>query len=738
MQLYALATTVMAPVSVGLFWLWNWALRLGFTALFVSWAYTSLPGALGWLFGRVLRVLLGNEAPGVDVQTLSLRFWMRSGKLHLVLYAEGFGFENPPGFPHQYFAGADSVAIHVAVEMESLWRLRLMFDPSRWPEQSPAILTVPQKFPWDPTAVEKSLTVPAPWHRHYLGVLEIYSIEIQGACCTFELGPNRELSVNGVVRRLAESEVNSTLRRMEDPHGEVGRAMRAAFGMEPLKVPFSPNKLIIWVRKARNLQAPDRDPFGRRTASDPYAEVKVRHQALHTVVQLGTCSPVWEERFVLHVTDPSSLLVVNVYDEDVFNQNVLLGRWVMTMKYLISKPDFCEHGKNFKVKRLQKGTRISGWFPLVDAKYQRLGEMGEVEMVVEWVYDPEFADIYIPPLALNGGAMEQLSMNSEETDYRGGDPTPALIEWKALPILFKLHLFVMHDTSFFLKDIFAGMKGARSKEKRDAIRMTHLWVDGGQVDPPDDFPGLTLWGLMNRVIYLGAVPQALSSEEFRNTALWSVVSGVVTGVGHHRSAARNAAATQRTLAERDVRAESVPHRLHRRMQFLVAAKNLRHKQMDASDADWGMPISHSGALEKTSIPRRHHILRHWKLVHVMAKGRTIYYFPMHHVSENIIGPGRRVDLRKAASIHFDEDLGEICIYMKPPLHNKFLRMWKKKRGAKESEIREWMEVLQNAVEPPRRSPSPTRRRRSSTTIANAIGTPTPEVNALEVGQLIEM
>ena len=58
------------------------------------------------------------------------------------------------------------------------------------------------------------------------------------------------------------------------------------------------------------------------------------------------------------MTDPSSLLVVNVWDEGLLNSAHLVGRWRMTMKYLLSNPRFCHHSDDFSVNFTADGVEV--------------------------------------------------------------------------------------------------------------------------------------------------------------------------------------------------------------------------------------------------------------------------------------------------------------------------------------------------------------------------------------------
>ena len=121
---------------------------------------------------------------------------------------------------------------------------------------------------------------------------------------------------------------------------------------------------------------------------------------LTTTQHNSETNPLWNEHFDLHVKDPSTVLTVNVWDEDAFN-SPLIGRWVMTTRFLVSNPWNCNYcDEDFKVTKNFKGgrpgTRIEGWFPLVDEDYKNKGKVGDIYLVVEWYHDEEFDRGYKP------------------------------------------------------------------------------------------------------------------------------------------------------------------------------------------------------------------------------------------------------------------------------------------------------------------------------------------------------
>jgi hypothetical protein len=172
-----------------------------------------MPTKTAELFTYAMRRYLGPSAPAVDVKSLNIHVWLRRRKVHLLLTVEGFGFGNPPNFPHRYFAACEEISFHAAISYSDLWgtvkyffaQIRTGLEPPPPWTWSPALYNIPTKFPWDPTAYEKNTKCKVHWRDYYVGVLHVYHLIFVGAMCNFEIGPGGELSVNGIERTLAES-----------------------------------------------------------------------------------------------------------------------------------------------------------------------------------------------------------------------------------------------------------------------------------------------------------------------------------------------------------------------------------------------------------------------------------------------------------------------------------------------------------------------------------------------------
>jgi Ca2+-dependent lipid-binding protein len=77
--------------------------------------------------------------------------------------------------------------------------------------------------------------------------------------------------------------------------------------------PRWPNVLEVQVVRARNLLAMDSNGL-----SDPYAHVTVRGAKHTTQTKFMTLNPMWKnELFKFHITDPSAVLHVELWDRDM-------------------------------------------------------------------------------------------------------------------------------------------------------------------------------------------------------------------------------------------------------------------------------------------------------------------------------------------------------------------------------------------------------------------------------------
>lgn len=100
--------------------------------------------------------------------------------------------------------------------------------------------------------------------------------------------------------------------------------------------------------------------------------------------------PMYNETFTLFCDDPSAVLHISVYDEDIgLMQDDFLGQWFATLKHLIHKP----------VPRQ--------WVPLQNRRFLT-GQNGDLEIEVSWTYVEGLGRTHVAPKMT---ALQQLQVS---------------------------------------------------------------------------------------------------------------------------------------------------------------------------------------------------------------------------------------------------------------------------------------------------------------------------------------
>ena len=195
----------------------------------------------------------------------------------------------------------------------------------------------------------------------------------------------------------------------------------------------------------------------------------------------------------------------------------------MTLKWLVMDPTYNNHSS----LHVEKDGSVRGWFVLEDGKrsVESRGECGELLMHLKWSYEAEHDERLYPP-ELGGGedgsgftappqkrtALEQLTVNSVESQLRIGTPRRAQRYLSALPYLLDVHRITIRDVDFLLKDLFMGLKGQVESSSKppeavhiELLEMSHAFraeAKGGARDP-----GLTIWEFLFRFFFKQARSQ---------------------------------------------------------------------------------------------------------------------------------------------------------------------------------------------------------------------------------------
>ena len=419
----ATATLVLAALwAAGVLWPLLVRARLGAYAAAVGWAWLRLPAWTGWAFGQVI-TRFATFGHLIHTRTLAATPWLQRWpwRLHLRVHAEDFGFGNPPGFPHTFFVEARTVDVRVSCGLPDLWRWLF--------------------------GVRVALPLAAdPEYRGY-GVFRVDVLECNGVTINFEMFRG-EFNINGFERLLAQGAVRRKLRR--------GAPM--------------PNMLRVGVGSAVGLNGGSLNLLTGERAIRPRVVLHVREHRLSTGTAARDTTPgaapnaySWGEELALPIDDPSAVLHVCVYDDTPGGES-LLGQWVMTLKWLVIEPSWCEHSS----LHVAADGAVRGWFvlsdgasasasatPLLDTPRRLgVGECGELELTLRWSHEP---DVVVPRPRLT--ALEQLTHNSAESSLRLGNPRGAQRYLARLPYLLDVQRVTVRQTSFFVKDLFMGHNG---------------------------------------------------------------------------------------------------------------------------------------------------------------------------------------------------------------------------------------------------------------------------------------
>jgi hypothetical protein len=451
-------STLISLLLSALFFLPFWCLLSLVTPSFNGWLLTRSLDHLFFHGGFHLDFGAIHISPYVNID-LSLPFYEQ--RLNLAIRAvptsrgantakvPGVGFGNPPGgaYPHKYFLNCTNFSTIISVSFGTMRNLVKILPFSPW-----------YSTRWSPfPSVCKKQTARNPVER--VGVVEIDHIEFSQVSVNFEMADG-EFNINGFTRVLAEKE---------------------AFTSLDLKGEQRPNKLTVTVMEGRALRAKDQDWMGKSVSADPFVKVTLRGEAHKTETVRKDLNPKWSEHpsgsstFEMPVVDPSAVLVIEANTESpgIVTGSRCIGRWIITLKWLLMNPRFC----HFSTMEVSPDGTVEGWFPLSDSKGGRVGECGELRLRIRWHHDPNVAVIKKKLTAL-----QQLKLNSAESQLRLGKPADVFRMLEQFPLLLAVKRVTIRDADFYgLNELFKGYEGAAdaaarkqkaAEEKREAKRVT--------------------------------------------------------------------------------------------------------------------------------------------------------------------------------------------------------------------------------------------------------------------------
>jgi hypothetical protein len=179
------------------------------------------------------------------------------------------------------------------------------------------------------------------------------------------------------------------------------------------------------------------------------------------------CNPKWSEHpsgsstFKVAVADPSTVLQLEVNTElpgMAVTGSRCIARWIITLKWLLINPKFCQ----YSTMEVGEDGTVVGWFPLSDAKGSRVGECGELRLRIRWFYDPKTEVANKKQTAL-----QQLKINSAESQLRLGNPRDVFRMLEQFPLLLAVKRVTIRDADFYgLNELFKGYEGSADAAAR--------------------------------------------------------------------------------------------------------------------------------------------------------------------------------------------------------------------------------------------------------------------------------
>eukprot|EP00511_Aplanochytrium_stocchinoi_P009141 CAMPEP_0204870236 /NCGR_PEP_ID=MMETSP1348-20121228/31893_1 /ASSEMBLY_ACC=CAM_ASM_000700 /TAXON_ID=215587 /ORGANISM="Aplanochytrium stocchinoi, Strain GSBS06" /LENGTH=529 /DNA_ID=CAMNT_0052023941 /DNA_START=15 /DNA_END=1604 /DNA_ORIENTATION=- len=389
--------------------------------------------------------------------------------------------------------------------------------------------------------------------------------------------------------------------------------------------PF-PNQLTCEIIRAKNLK-----PHRLKKSCDPYVVVRVRRNVKNTGTQNETRNPMWKEKLIFNLDDPSVVMEIAVYDRDApdGSQRAFLGHWAMTTKYLIYNPTFTFHVDNKDFKTYYRGDRedgalgFEGWVPLASKGWEEVGDRGHIQIRLLWQHvDPsELTDTFVERRKYT--ALEQLTQQSQEDKLRFG-AWSRLRHWlNHEPFCYDVQRFTVRRTRFYLQDLFRGYKGKpemlRKNDKLyqcDYVPINFLEItDRFRPKPGSGDIGITTYHVFVN-FFLGLVFKFLRGGKL-GKAFAQIMAGGVFGMGINFANVFRGDFQNTTVGPQGIKdaAAGIAKATSTGLQVLnqKTTKNAANKRqfktpVDASDTDFLMDeIDVSGYLDRHAVGNKENL-----------------------------------------------------------------------------------------------------------------------------------
>jgi len=554
---------------------WSWATRQWVLFVPLYWYFfLSWPVIFGWLFGTLITTFALHGYPGaLKVPTLHVQPWIRNWRLHVRVWAEDTAFGNPPGFPLENFAECQRVDVKGSVTLRHLWDV-VTLNYKKCPLKKVPDFRLLAKFDIDYIEFENVMVDMQMYNgrfniHEYSGMLAEGQARntawFKGYMKSGDPTPN-ELEIRIIrAKNLVKTRTSKrTLRQLaKDASAQVGQfgrnAVVDAFKERSDSFADSEDEEEEAAAAAAADSAGGTGETSKRSSTsgapvyggggppqfnimdatvkekkvqghfDPYVVVTLRRDVQKTHTQTKTNSPMWNETFYFHAPDAATVVHVQVFNREL-GGDVMLGQWVMTLKWMLGDPYYCWHEKGMEVT---PDRWMRGWFPLMNKNFRGVGKCGKIEMAMQWRYVPEAKlkrKVEFPPLT----ALQQLQENSTETRLRMGDMARVKYWLNHEPVLYDIRRVTVRGIRFYVQDLFRGYTGRA--EKKGVERSNHVEI--ARLDYLTEFRprhkgdlGITTYKVVYH-FFRGVAPKVLDSAS-SNAHVSAAIGQIASSAGHH-------------------------------------------------------------------------------------------------------------------------------------------------------------------------------------------------------------
>lgn len=351
------------------------------------------------------------EAHAVEKGALLLP-WADRARLCVEIRVRRFSFSNPKGGPwcRKRFVTASNIDVVMSASLRHVCRLAGLCRVWSWRPRHQPVRPLEDGGGLQFAAV-KDATSKAWRNKTMLGVLIIEKFEIGDLEIAFEQN-NGVLNVNEIARVLAVGE----MARAGGRSGAPGPAVAVRRGRDFF------DTLRVDVLAARHLDATRRSKAARPST---FAKVSLRSQERRSRTIARTTSPVYAyEAQPIAVNDPSAVVHICVYDEQILGRAALIGQFATTLKQLVLEPNAVDGGAGLLKRDSEDCCERYGWVPLRDSKWRPFNcpRYPEVDRACDRIDQYAFVDgtslatVALPPSLLDDDSFRNHVVDTSPRD----------------------------------------------------------------------------------------------------------------------------------------------------------------------------------------------------------------------------------------------------------------------------------------------------------------------------------